>query len=168
MTPARTASYGHGNPPPLQHWLHAVLMLFAELVSHAVSTLQMVFVRRMRDWHTQAAPDDLPRETNGIHASTSILRDDRRSASIPQDEAGGRTTESRPLPKHITTEALILRDLRAAQIVSKHGGVLTGANPIRSSRRKSGTRNDYALRPDLKLQARTRLAVRPGFRLSPE
>ena len=67
MTPARTASHGLVIPPPLQHWLHVVLMLFAELVSHAVSTLQMVFVRRTHDWHTKAAPEDLPRATTGIH-----------------------------------------------------------------------------------------------------
>ena len=66
MTPARTASYGLGTPPPLQLWLHAVLMLFAELVSRAVSTLQMVCVRRTRECHTKAAPADLPRATTGI------------------------------------------------------------------------------------------------------
>ena len=65
MTPARPASYGLGTPPPLQLWLHAVLMLFAELVSHAVSTLQMVLVRRTRECHTKASHDDLPRETSG-------------------------------------------------------------------------------------------------------
>ena len=66
MTPARTASYGVSNPPPLQLWLHAVLMLFAELVSRAVSTLQMVRVRCTRDWHTKAPHADLPREASGI------------------------------------------------------------------------------------------------------
>jgi len=38
-------------------------MLFAELVSHAASTFQMVLVRRARECHTQAAPEDLPRAT---------------------------------------------------------------------------------------------------------
>jgi hypothetical protein len=65
MTPARTTSHGLGNPPPLQVWLHAVLMLFAELVSHAISTLQMVCVRCTRECHT-TPHDDLPRETSGI------------------------------------------------------------------------------------------------------
>ena len=62
----RTASYGLVTPPPLQLWLHAVLMLFAELVSHAVSTLQMVLVRCTRECHPKAAPADLPRATTGI------------------------------------------------------------------------------------------------------
>ncbi len=65
MTPARPASYGLGTPPPLQLWLHAVLMLFAELVSHAASTLQMVLVRRTRECHTKASHEDLPRATSG-------------------------------------------------------------------------------------------------------
>ncbi len=67
MTPARTASYGLGNPPPLYRLIDAVLMLFAELVSHAASTLQMVLVHSTRDWHTEAASKDLPRATSGIH-----------------------------------------------------------------------------------------------------
>ena len=40
-------------------------MLFAVLVPDAVSTLQMVLIRRTRDWHTKAAPENLPRATNG-------------------------------------------------------------------------------------------------------
>ena len=47
--------------------MHAVLMLFAELVSHAASTLQMAFVRRTRECHTTAAPEVLPRATSGLH-----------------------------------------------------------------------------------------------------
>jgi len=70
MTRARTASYGLVTPPPLHRWMHAALMLFAELVSNAVSTLQMVFVRRTRACHTQAAPEVLPRVTNGLHQET--------------------------------------------------------------------------------------------------
>ena len=126
MTPARPASFGLGTPPPLQLWLHAVLMLFAELVSRAVSTLQMVLVRLTRDWHT-APHDNLPRETTGIRAHEHILRDDRRCAryfvrigrpdqvvrcadhcAAPQDEAVGRSTESRTSTRHNSTEALML------------------------------------------------------------
>jgi hypothetical protein len=70
MTRARTASFGLVTPPPLYRWIDAVLMLFAELVSYAVSTLQMVLVRRTRECHTQAAPEDLPRATSGLHQET--------------------------------------------------------------------------------------------------
>ncbi len=144
MTPARTASYGLGNPPPLQLWLHAVLMLFAELVSHAASTLQMVLVRRTRDWHTVAASKDLPRATSGNHASAFILRDDRRSASIPQDEAGVRFTKGDHRQKRETIQALILRDLRAAQIVSKDGGGLTSVS-TRDRPRTQGPRSQLVI-----------------------
>ena len=70
MTRARTASYGLVTPPPLYRWIDAVLMLFAELVSYAVSTLQMVLVRRTRECHTTASPEDLPRATSGLHQET--------------------------------------------------------------------------------------------------
>ena len=65
MTRVRKTAQGLGTPPPLQHWLHAVLLLCVSLAHHAASTLQMILVRCMRDWHTEASPDDLPRETSG-------------------------------------------------------------------------------------------------------
>ncbi len=86
MTRARTASYGLVTPPPLHRWMHAVLMLFAELVSHAASTLQMVLVRRTRECHTQAAAEDLPRATSGLHQEADISQPSfsgKREARIP-------------------------------------------------------------------------------------
>ena len=124
MTPARTASYGVSNPPPLQLWLHAVLMLFAELVSRAVSTLQMVRVRCTRDWHTKAPHADLPRETSGICAHERILRDDRRSAPIPQDEASGRNQEGSPRHKRETIQALMVSSTQSVR-PSNHKSGLT-------------------------------------------
>ncbi len=86
MTPARTASHGLGTPPPLQLWLHAVLMLFAELVSRAVSTLQMVLVRCTRDWHTKASHEDLPRETSSI--SENGANNEARPQPAPETASG--------------------------------------------------------------------------------
>ena len=60
--------------------------MFAELVSHAVSTLQMVLVRRTRECHTQAAPEVLPRVTSGLHQETDISQPSfsgKREARIP-------------------------------------------------------------------------------------
>ena len=86
MTRARPASYGLVTPPPLYRLIDAVLMLFAELVSHAASTLQMAFVRRTRECHTQAAPEVLPRATSGLHQETDISQPSfsgKREARIP-------------------------------------------------------------------------------------
>ena len=123
-----------------------MLRAFVWLVSNVVSTLRTIFNRPTRDWHTGRAEDgqlpnpsdihqepnlgppgsrpavDAQRRTGTLrdHASTPILRDDRRSASIPQDEACGR--------RHKSQKALMLRDREA--IVSKHGGVLTDLSPL--------------------------------------
>jgi hypothetical protein len=67
MTQARTASSGVVTPPPLQHWLHAVLMLFVELVQGVATTLGMIFNRTRRDWHTADAREDLPQAKSDIH-----------------------------------------------------------------------------------------------------
>ena len=66
MTRARTASYGVVTPPPLQLWLHAVLMRFVSLVQGARTTLGMIFKRNHRDWHMEDAQDDLPQAKSGI------------------------------------------------------------------------------------------------------
>jgi len=66
MTRARTASYGVVTPPPLQLWLHAVLMRFVSLVQGVATTLGMIFKRNHRDWHMEDAHEDLPQATSGI------------------------------------------------------------------------------------------------------
>ena len=71
MTRARTASYGVVTPPPLQLWLHAVLMLCVSLVQGAATTLGMIFNRTHRDWHTVDADENLPQATSGIHLQES-------------------------------------------------------------------------------------------------
>ena len=117
MTRAREASNGLGTPPPLHRWMDAVLMLYVSLVQGAVSKLGMIRACFRRDWHTTEAGNDLPSATSSIHAPEAILRDGRRSAAIPRDEAGVRSTERRCSHQHRTPEALILRDCEA--IVSK-------------------------------------------------
>ena len=71
MTPARTASNGVVTPPPLQLWLHAVLMRFVSLVQGARTTLGMIFNRNHRDWHMEDAQDDLPQAKSGIQLQES-------------------------------------------------------------------------------------------------
>jgi hypothetical protein len=67
MTQARTASSGVVTPPPLQHWLHAVLMLFVELVHGVATTLGMWRRIGRRDWHTQSGVSALPQAKSDIH-----------------------------------------------------------------------------------------------------
>ncbi len=123
MTQARARAHGVVTPSLSQLSLTATLRVLVRLVLGLASTLQMILNRRPRDWHMRATHEALPRETSEIHAPKSILRDDRRCASIPQDEARERSTESRCYTTHKSTEALILRDREA--IVSKDGGALT-------------------------------------------
>ena len=67
MTRARTASYGLGNPPPLDRWIDAVPMLFAILVQGVAATFGMRRCDRERDWHTHSAPSALPQTKPDIH-----------------------------------------------------------------------------------------------------
>jgi hypothetical protein len=66
MTQARTASSGVVTPPPLQHWLHAVLMLFVELVQGVAATLGMGCIHRTRECHTKPMPAALPQAKSDI------------------------------------------------------------------------------------------------------
>ena len=141
MTRARTASYGLVTPPPLHRWMHAVLMLFAELVSHAVSTLQMVLVRRTRECHTQAAPEVLPRATSGLHQET--------------DQAA---------PTGLSTGSGLQPAFPAQAGIQTPLTVRTRKLSLRSSRRTSGSRADGEPCPTLQLQSPTRVETVPGFR----
>ena len=78
MTRARKASLGFGPPPPLHRWMDAVLMLFAELVQGAASTLRMIFNFSTRECHARTERDALPEATSSIpetgpNPSTVIL-----------------------------------------------------------------------------------------------
>ena len=66
MTRARRAAKGLVTPPPLQHWLNAVLLLCVSLVQGVAMTLGMIFNRIHRDWHTTDAYAGLPQAKSGI------------------------------------------------------------------------------------------------------
>ena len=147
MTRARTASYGLVTPPPLYRWIDAVLLLFAELVSNAASTLQMVLVRRTRECHTQAAPEVLPRATSGLHQETD------QAAPIGLSTGSG-------LQPAFPAQAEIQTPLT---VRTRNPGA-TRKPSLRSSRRTSGSRADGEPCPSLQLQACTRVQTVPGFR----
>jgi len=147
MTRARTASYGLVTPPPLYRWIDAVLMLFAELVSNAVSTLQMVLVRRTRECHTTAAPEVLPRATSGLHQETD------------QAAATGLSTGS-----GLSAASPAKAGVQTPHIVRTRNPGATRKLSLRSSRRTSGSRADGEPCPTLQLQACTRMQTVPGFR----
>ena len=135
MTRARTASFGLVTPPPLYRWIDAVLMLFAELVSYAVSTLQMVLVRRTRECHTTASPEDLPRATGGLHQETHISQPSfsgKRAARIPRIPVA--TTQGTTTHSHATQN-------QDARDKPKHDSVIvlqTGSGPSAASPAKAG------------------------------
>jgi hypothetical protein len=91
MTQARTASSGVVTPPPLDRWIDAVLMLFAELVQGVATTLGMIFNRTRRDWHTADAREDLPQAKSDIQLrdDTAVVAATRPSA--PPPNGGGAT-----------------------------------------------------------------------------
>jgi hypothetical protein len=91
MTQARTASSGVVTPPPLQHWLHAVLMLFAELVQGVGTTLGMWRRVGRRDWHTQSGASALPQAKSDIQLRNDTAAVAATRASTPPPNGGGAT-----------------------------------------------------------------------------
>jgi hypothetical protein len=89
MTQARTASHGVVTPPPLQHWLHAVLMLFVELVHGVATTLGMWRRIGRRDWHTQSGSPTLPQAKYDIQLRDDIAVVAATRPSPPPPNGGG-------------------------------------------------------------------------------
>jgi hypothetical protein len=71
MTQALKATHGVIAPPPLDHWIDAVLLLCVRLVHGVATTLGMIFKRTRRDWHTADAGEDLPQAKSDIHLKES-------------------------------------------------------------------------------------------------
>jgi hypothetical protein len=91
MTQARTASSGVVTPPPLQRWLHAVLMLFVELVQGVATTLGMWRRIGGRDWHTQSDVSALPQAKSDIQLRNDTAVVAATRTSTPPPNGGGAT-----------------------------------------------------------------------------
>ena len=117
MTRARIAAYGVGSPPPLQHWLNAVLLLCVSLVQGVATTLGMWLGRKARECHTHLAVPALPQAKPDIH-----FRNQSQTASLPlavdAQHRGDRCCE------YESTTALMVSSARSAR-PSNHAGVLT-------------------------------------------
>ena len=144
MTRTQTRAYGVAISSSRQPLLEAMLCVFAWLVSNVGSMLRTIFNSNTRDWHMGTAQEDQLPTPNDIHVSTFVLRDDRRSASMPQDEAGGRIIKGNRRHECETTEALILRDREA--IVSKDGAG-SQASPARSNERRDPGQTSHLVPP---------------------
>ena len=147
MTRTQTRAYGVIAPSSRQLLLEAMLRAFVWLVSNVVSTLRTIFNRPTRDWHTGRAEEGQRPTPNDIHkrnllgppgsrpavgaqrrnttlpdqAHQPILRDDRRSAPIPQDERGSFKRNGK--------EALILSSAQSVR-PSKGERRLTALSPL--------------------------------------
>ncbi len=87
MTRARRTAKGLVTPPPLHHWMEAVLLLCVSLVQGAVSTLKMIFNRKTRDWHADHAREALPQATSSNQFQDHLSQpsfSDKRNARIPR------------------------------------------------------------------------------------
>ncbi len=104
MTQARTAAYGVVTPPPLQHWLNAVLLLCVSLVHRVRTTFGMWRRSRQGDWHTAPETYALPQTKPDIHikgksgaASRRLAVDaQRRTPTLTQATNIATPTESFP------------------------------------------------------------------------
>jgi hypothetical protein len=91
MTQARTASSGVVTPPPLDRWIDAVLMLFAELVQGVATTLGMWRRIGRRDWHTQSGSPTLPQAKSDIQLRNDTAAIAATRTSTPPPNGGGAT-----------------------------------------------------------------------------
>ena len=165
MTPAQTRAHEVGSPSLPQLLLAAMLCVFAELVRNVVSTLQMSWLTRKRDWHTHDGDPALPRETSDTIKEPHSALMLRSAAKLRLSKhSGALTNMSRTSPSPSVshaTRAIHLPLLRMGrQVVSHNEGELppsvrsTGggglralarktegtSHALRSSRRKSGPR----------------------------
>ena len=114
MTRHKHAHTGLVTPSPLDHWIDATLRVFAMLVLHVASTLQMI-CRRRPVIGTQAMPSALPEvktDTQSKEPNLAVQPDSSPKALILRDR---------------------MHDVRTADlpraIVSKDEGVLTTLSP---------------------------------------
>jgi hypothetical protein len=132
MTRHKHAHTGLVTPQLPQHWLTAALRMFAMLVLHVVSTLQMTR-RRAPVIGTQDMPTRLPRETTDTQRqeTTTAAKHSSPTQSAHPEQAryAGRPSKD----ERVLTEA--------GHKLPQHREPPTNASPsLRSSRRKSGSR----------------------------
>src|SRR6185436_2142358 len=65
MTRHKATQTGLGTPSPLDHWINAMLRVFAMLVSHAAHLCSMRLIRISAECHSDATPEALPCTKSG-------------------------------------------------------------------------------------------------------
>ncbi len=197
MTRARPASYGLGNPPPLDRWIDAVLMLVVCLVQGVRATFGMRRRSSIGDWHTEAEAPALPQTKPDIQLEATQpnhavilglvpripVGPTRGQADTPH-ETINRDSRDKPENDTVDVDRLVTslsiglpRDLSSeAQRAQGEGGDPVSARSAlptrtispRSFRRTSESRVDRAPCSDLQLQVCIRRHTVPAFRPSPE
>jgi len=132
MTRHKHAHTGLVTPSPLDHWIDATLRVFAMLVLHVVSTLQMI-CRRRPVIGTQAMPSALPK------AKTDTPSKERQPAAKHSSPLQSAHPEQARFAGRPSKDERVLTS--ASHKLLQHGEPHTKASPsLRSSRRKSGSR----------------------------
>jgi len=107
MTRARPASYGLGNPPPLDRWIDAVLMLVVCLVQGVRATFGMRRRSSIGDWHTEAEAPALPQTKPDMH-----LKEDTTPTDLPARVPG----EGGGVDSHLKCNGLRCRENASAGV----------------------------------------------------
>ncbi len=151
MTRHKHAHIGLGTPSPLDHWINAMLRMFAMLVLNVASTLQMIR-RREAVNATQPTPTDLPRaatDTQSKETQTVAASDPAQPcARLTTCHPGNAKRYPGPIARARHPINGSRRSLRSAGMTAigetkraQHARSLNLAPPpLRSSRRKSGPR----------------------------
>ena len=151
MTRHKHAHIGLGTPSPLDHWINAMLRMFAMLVLNVASTLQMIR-RREAVNATQPTPTDLPQaktDTQSKETQTVAPSDPAQPrAHTTTCHPGNAKRYPGPIVRARHTINGSRRSLRSAGMTTigeteaeQHARSHNNAPPsLRSSRRKSGPR----------------------------
>jgi hypothetical protein len=122
MTRHKATQTGLGNPSPLDHWINALLRVFAMLVSHAAHLCSMRLIRLSAECHSDATPEALPCKESGKLKETTQAAEcsHTRRTSASSSLAHAKANES-----HVGREALMVSSVAIATRPSNHEGGLT-------------------------------------------
>ncbi len=166
MTRTRTRTYGVIDPSSRQPLLAAMLRAFCWLVSNVVSTLQTIFNRPTRAWHTDEAEDDhLPTPNDPTQKEAQTFEPSfsgKRSARIPRIPVA--STRG-------TTPYSLCALNQDAWDKPKHDAVVvlqTRSGPSAASPAKAGVQTPHGVRTSNSSAPRTRTGPPPsrGIRLA--
>jgi hypothetical protein len=120
MTQALRAANGVIAPPPLDHWIDAVLLLCVRLVQGVATTLGMGCIHRTRECHTTPMPAALPQAKSDIQLRNDTAAVAATRTATPPPNGGGATRTLLATSELRWGTALTNRTVRTRRTTAPH------------------------------------------------